>query len=188
MITAIVEWGEGKESISTGYLFGKVEFTQYSPEAPVKVYLRIEGLPDGIHGFHIHEKPLEDTEGDVMDCCDKLGGHFNVGDKWSLENQSGTRHGNGMNYAKGEKMECHNGDLCNNIMVDDNFCELSFVDYKISLYQEDERCVVGRSIVIHEGEDDMGLAEYEDEKKNIDKYITGNAGKRIACGNITLVL
>ena len=25
---------------------------------------------------------------------------------------------------------------------------------------------------------------YFDEKKEIDKFITGNAGKRIACGNI----
>ena len=91
MLTAIVEWGENKKSISTGYIFGKVEFTQYSPESNVKVYLRIEGLINGVHGFHIHEKPLEETEGDVMECCDKLGGHFNVGEKWSLENQSGTR-------------------------------------------------------------------------------------------------
>ena len=181
MLTAIVAWGENKKSISTGYIFGKVEFTQYSPESNVKVYLRIEGLPDGVHGFHIHEKPLEDTDGDVMDCCDKLGGHFNVGEKWSLENQSGTRHGDGLS---GEK--CHTGDLCNNIVVDDNFCELSFMDPKISLFEEDERCIIGRSLVIHQGEDDMGLVEYEDEKKNADRYITGNAGRRIACGNIMI--
>ena len=27
---------------------------------------------------------------------------------------------------------------------------------------------------------------YSEEKKEIDKFITGNAGKRIACGNILL--
>ena len=129
MLTGIVEWGEDKKSISTGYIFGKVEFTQYSPEAPVKVYLRIEGLPDGVHGFHIHEKPLEDTDGDVMDCCDKLGGHFHAGKKWSLENQNGTKHGNGIQIVEGKKTECHTGDLCNNIAVENNFCELSFVDW-----------------------------------------------------------
>jgi len=31
-----------------------------------------------------------------------------------------------------------------------------------------------------------GLFEFEDQKKNIGKLITGNAGKRIACGNIEL--
>ena len=125
---------------------------------------------------HIHEKKLEDTEGDVMDCCDKLGGHFNVGEKWSPENQSGTPHGqNG-----------HNGDLCNNIYSDGELCEKMFLDSKISLFPEDERNVVGRSIVIHENPDDLGLPDYQDQKKNIDKLITGNAGKRIACGNIEL--
>ena len=188
MLTAIVEWGQDKKSISTTYLFGKVEFTQYSYDAPVKVYLRIEGLPDGVHGFHIHEKPLEDTEGDVMDCCDKLGGHFHVGEKWSLENQNGTKHGNGIQTSEGEEMECHTGDLCNNIVVENNFCELSFVDTKISLFKDDKRCIIGRSIVIHDEADDLGMAEYDEEKKNIDKYITGNAGRRIACGNISLVL
>lgn len=193
MATAIVEWGEDKKSISVGFIRGKVEFTQFSPQHFVKVYLRIEGLPNGIHGFHIHEKPLDETEGDVMDCCDKLGGHFNVGEKWSLENQSGTKHGNGLSFNSEsglveQKGECHTGDLCNNIVVDDNFCELSFIDPKISLFQDDENCIIGRSLVIHQGEDDMGLIEYQDEKKNVDRYITGNAGRRIACGNIELKL
>ena len=171
MITAIVEWGEGKESISTGYLFGKVEFTQYSPEAPVKVYLRIEGLPDGIHGFHIHEKPLEDTEGDVMDCCDKLGGHFNVGEKWSPDNPLGTPHGQ------------HNGDLCMNLHFEQGMVQTKFWDDKISLYPG-EKCIVGRSLVIHENEDDLGQGIYDDENLENESKMTGNAGGRIACGNI----
>ena len=174
MLTAIVEWGENKKSISTGYIFGKVEFTQYSPESNVKVYLRIEGLPDGVHGFHIHEKPLEDTDGDVMDCCDKLGGHFNVGEKWSLENQNGTKHGPGG----------HNGDLCNNIYVKNNYVEKYFNCNNISLFEEKKEYIIGRSIIIHEDKDDCGLIDYDDENKNIERFITGNAGKRIACSNI----
>ena len=181
MLIAMTEWGENKKSISTSFIKGKVEFSQREKGQPVMVYLRIEGLPDGVHGFHIHEKPLEDTEGDVMDCCDKLGGHFNVGPKWSLESQNGTKHGDGM-YG-----DSHTGDLCNNIVVENNFCETYFMDHKISLFGQDERCIIGRSIVIHEERDDMGIPDYLDDKKNIDKYITGNAGKRIACGNIELV-
>jgi Cu-Zn family superoxide dismutase len=171
---ASVRWGNGENGISTDQIEGHVSFSQQSPDQDVRVYVYIEGLPEGVHGFHVHEKPLEDTDGDVMDCCDKLGGHFNVGEKWSPENQSGTRHGPGG----------HNGDLCNNIYSDGDLCEIAFSDSKISLFPEDERCIVGRSIVIHEDPDDLGLPEYEDKKKNISKLITGNAGKRIACGNI----
>ena len=173
---ASVRWGEGENGISVDQIEGHVTFSQRRPEDGVRVHVKIRGLPVGLHGFHIHEKPLEDTDGDVMDCCDKLGGHFNVGEKWSLENQSGTPHG----------MGGHNGDLCNNIYSDGEDCEVFFIDTKISLFQEDERYVVGRSIVIHEDPDDLALVDYDDEKKNIDKYITGNAGKRIACGNIEI--
>ena len=181
MLIASVIWGENKKAISTNFISGKIEFSQRERNMPVMVYVRIEGLPNGIHGFHIHEKPLEDTIRDVMDCCDKLGGHFHVGEKWSLESQNGQKHGDGIyGYS-------HTGDLCNNIIVSDNYCETYFVDHKISLFKDEENCIIGRSIVIHEDRDDMGIPEYLDEKKNTDKYITGNAGKRIACGNIEIV-
>ena len=66
--------------------------------------------------------------------------------------------------------------------------EYNFTDTKISLYEKDEKCIIGRSIVIHEDPDDLGLPDYLDPKKNTQKFITGNAGKRIACGNILRVL
>lgn len=175
---AITEWKKGSNSISKHNISGKVLFVQSMPDQPVSVSVLIQGLPDGLHGFHIHEKSLEEMNGSVEECCDALGGHFNVGEKWSLENQSGTKHG-----AFGSE-ERHNGDLCNNIYSYDGFCEKYFIDDKISLFKEDVKYIIGRSIVIHKNRDDMGLNEYSDSKKNIDKFITGNAGKRIACGNI----
>jgi len=178
MITASVKWGENGWGISKHKIKGYVEFYQenYSSDVLVTVYL--VNLSDGYHGFHVHEKSLEEGEklSDVESCCDKLGGHFNVGKKWSLECQSGTKHGkNG-----------HTGDLCNNIFSKNKVCCFSFRDQKISLYQKSKACIIGRSIVIHEKKDDLGLVKYSDEQKNIDKFITGNAGKRIACGNIKI--
>ena len=173
---AEVNW-ENEQSMSVHNISGFVKFTQRSPADDVVVSVEIRGLPEGFHGFHVHEKAIEDFGEDVMACCDKLGGHFNVGEKWSLENKNGTKHG-----IKG-----HNGDLCNNIYSKNGACSRYFKDNMISLYPDDPRCIVGRSIVIHEHMDDMALPTYDDEKKEIDKLITGNAGKRIACGNILLI-
>jgi len=68
------------------------------------------------------------------------------------------------------------------------------VDPLISLYQEDINCILNRSIVIHEKPDDQGLpglkALMQNKKLNKEEeesLKTGNAGKRIACGNIMLI-
>lgn len=52
----------------------------------------------------------------------------------------------------------------------------SLNDTKISL--NGPNSIIGRAVVIHENEDDLG------KKKNKDSLTTGNAGKRIACGII----
>ena len=87
MISEVL-WGEGEKNMSIDNITGFVKFYQENIYEPVTVTVNIEGLPDGFHGFHVHEKAIEDFGDDVMECCDKLGGHFNVGEKWSLENQS----------------------------------------------------------------------------------------------------
>lgn len=167
---AIVVWSKNKNL----KLSGNIRFTQESRKSPVVLNIVLTGIPDGKHGFHIHEKNIEDLEEDATECCEKLGGHFNVGEKWSLENQNGTKHG----------VNGHSGDLCNNLYSLNGRIEKHFMTDKISLFEDDLRCVLNRSIIIHEDEDDCGLLDYVDEGKNINKFITGNAGKRIACGNI----
>ena len=43
-----------------------------------------------------------------------------------------------------------------------------------------ENSVLGRSIVVHKNEDDLGLGNHPDSKT------TGNSGERVACGVIAL--
>ena len=166
-----------KQSISNSPLEGFVSFIQNSIDSPVLVKVYLSGIPEGAHGFHIHEKGMEEIEDcdDVFDCCDKLGGHFNIGEKWSPLTPGGTKHGN------------HTGDLCFNIHSAGGIIDAEFFDQNISLYKAHPGCVINRSLVIHEDEDDQGKGIYRDEEKNKQSLITGNAGKRIACGQICIV-
>lgn len=50
------------------------------------------------------------------------------------------------------------------------------MDKQISL--SGDRCILGRAVVVHEGEDDLGRGGHKDSKT------TGNAGGRVACGII----
>ena len=70
----------------------------------------------------------------------------------------------------------HAGDL-GNITADKNGdCKCIIYDKIIKL--KGKYNIIGRSVVIHEKEDDLGLGNNKESK------ITGNAGKRIACGVI----
>ena len=180
---AIVVWERGTtryNSISEDDMVeGFVMFTQFSRDSAVHVKICLDGLgPERARGFHIHEKGLKnmsELEDDVASCCDRLGGHFNVREKWSPEYPHGTPHGK------------HTGDLCFNIISDEEGkVRTSFMDDKISLYRGDN-CIIGRGLVIHEDEDDRGVGIYEDEKKTDESKKTGNAGKRMACGTIERV-
>ena len=183
MKKAIVLWNkniENKYSMSENSLEGFVFFKQKNNTSPVDVTVYLEGFDDGIYGFHIHEKPMSEIKescSDIHDCCSQLGGHFHVGEKWSPFNPHGTKHGD------------HTGDLCFNIHFIDGKCDFSFKDEKISLYENMRNNVIGKSIVIHEEEDDKGLTLYDEDTeenflKNINRFISGNAGNRIACGEI----
>lgn len=56
----------------------------------------------------------------------------------------------------------------------------SFTDDVISLYGS--RSIIGRGIVVHAAVDDLGLTSHVDSLK------TGNAGGRVACGVVGIVL
>ncbi|XP_055704389.1 uncharacterized protein LOC129802513 [Phlebotomus papatasi] len=134
---------------------GNITFSQPSCTEPTFVEISIEGLPPGPHGFHIHER------GDLSGGCGSTGSHFNP-DK--------LHHG-----APNDEIR-HRGDL-GNVQADQNGRAFtSFSDHVISL--NGLNSVIGRAVVVHEAEDDLGRGNNADSRK------TGNAGGRLACGVI----
>ena len=138
---------------------GKINFTQEKDK--VKVSYNITGLKDGKHGFHVHEY------GDLTDKCNSACSHFNP---------DNTNHG-GRNSK-----ERHVGDL-GNIISKKKLAKGYFYDKIISLIFFSKNCIIGRSIIIHEDEDDLGKGKGEKKEESLK---TGNAGKRLACGVIGL--
>jgi len=118
-----------------------------------KITINVKGLKKNSKlGFHIHEY------GDLRDGCTSVCQHFNP---------NNTVHG-----GKDSKIR-HAGDL-GNIEIDENG-EGVFNVIVSGLYLIDGPYnVAGRSIIIHEKEDDFGQP-------------TGNAGSRVAAGSILLV-
>jgi Cu-Zn family superoxide dismutase len=71
------------------------------------------------------------------------------------------------------------GDLINNLDANSKGeFHFEYDDNLLTLYGENS--ILGRSVVLHEKEDDLGLGGNPDSKK------TGNSGKRIACSIIGL--
>ena len=126
-----------------------------APNTPTLIKGTITGLQPGPHGFHIHEF------GDMSDGCKSMGGHYNPD-----------------NVNHGGLKEGHVGDLENVLADKDGIAKFSIVAERVDLMGD--RSVVGRGIVIHEDEDDLGKGGDAESLK------TGNAGERLACGVITL--
>ncbi|KAL3230214.1 Superoxide dismutase [Cu-Zn] [Nakaseomyces bracarensis] len=137
---------------------GVVTIEQASENEPSTITYEIAGnSPNAERGFHIHEF------GDVTNGCVSAGPHFNPFKK---------THG-----APTDEIR-HVGDM-GNIKTDEHgVAKGSFQDSLIKLIGPTS--VVGRSVVIHAGTDDLGKGDDEESKK------TGNAGPRPACGVIGL--
>lgn len=115
----------------------------------------LSGLSKGDHGMHIHEK------GDPTQCCNKLGDHYNPFNK---------THGDRLSQER------HVGDLSNITFDDNEQCNFSFYDELVKV--SGQYSIIGRSVIIHEKKDDLGLGGNEASK------INGNSGNRIAYGII----
>ena len=110
----------------------------------------IWGLTEGLHGFHIHEF------GDVSDNCAYTGGHWNPQDN---------DHGEFTELSWNR----HIGDIKMIDAAASGATSYYYTDHVSSLYGM--YSVVGRSLVIHAGEDDFGQP-------------FGNAGDKVACCTI----
>ena len=141
--------------LTMGKLKGYILFTETVKGDKVRVTLDLSNVPPGEHGFHIHKT------GDLREGCSSLCAHYNPFNK---------QHGGRL------MKERHVGDLGNIKPNDKGEVKISFLDPLLRL--RGETSIIGRSVVIHEDRDDLGLGGNEESKK------TGNAGKRIACGVI----
>ena len=140
---------------SEGDVKGLVYLKQKSG-GPTEIYGQFTGLEPGLHGFHIHEF------GDLSDGCDSAGGHYNP---------DGVDHGDLENG--------HVGDLGNVEADKSGVAKFKTVAERVDLHGD--RSVVGRALIIHADEDDLGKGGDEESLK------TGNAGERLACGVIRLM-
>ena len=154
-------------------MHGIVTFEQFLDF--IRISFEIFGLTDGLHGFHIHEKPLTlaglhlaADSSPCKECCSHFNGDIPI---LSENNPDGTPHG------------LHLGDLCFNIQSIDGVAIGTFDDHNLSIIPGRNNNIVGRSIVIHADQDDMGIMG-DDGNENIESLITGNAGDRLACANI----
>jgi len=141
---------------------GTVTFTQ-SGDGPTKVVASFTGLAAGKHGFHIHEF------GDTTNGCMSTGPHFNP---------------NGKKHGSPTDEERHAGDL-GNILATADACEWEMEDVQIPL--SGPNSIVGRAVVVHELEDDLGKGDSSEiGTQGKTSCTTGNAGARLACGVIGL--
>mmetsp|Transcript_463 Transcript_463/g.642 ORF Transcript_463/g.642 Transcript_463/m.642 type:complete len:160 (+) Transcript_463:136-615(+) len=134
---------------------GVVEFTPMAStkkDGKTHVTGEVTGLTPGKHGFHIHQF------GDTTNGCASTGGHYNP---------AGAKHGGPTSDDR------HAGDL-GNIEADANgVAKIDIIDEQIPIKK-----ILGRAVVVHEGEDDLGKGGHDDS------LTTGHAGGRFCCGVI----
>jgi Cu-Zn family superoxide dismutase len=135
---------------------GTVTFEQESENSLTTVSWDITGHDaNAKRGMHIH------TFGDNTNGCTSAGPHFNP---------HGTTHGDRVAEVR------HVGDLGNLETDGQGNAKGTVQDKLIKLIGPES--VIGRTVVVHAGTDDLGKGNTEESLK------TGNAGARPACGVI----
>ncbi|RDW70856.1 superoxide dismutase SOD1 [Aspergillus mulundensis] len=135
---------------------GTVTFEQADENSQTTVSWNITGNDaNAERGFHIHQF------GDNTNGCTSAGPHFNP---------FGKTHG-----APEDEVR-HVGDLGNFKTDAEGNAKGSKTDKLVKLIGAES--VLGRTLVVHAGTDDLGRGDSEESKK------TGNAGARPACGVI----
>ncbi|XP_010896750.2 copper chaperone for superoxide dismutase [Esox lucius] len=135
----------------SGCVQGVVRFLQLSQDRCL-IDGTIDGLEPGAHGLHVH------TLGDLTQDCQSCGEHYNP---------------HGRQHGAPRDPERHVGDLGNIVAGPDGRASFRLEDPQLKVWE-----VIGRSLVVDEGEDDLGRGGHSLSK------LTGNSGQRLACGII----
>ncbi|ABI35792.1 superoxide dismutase [Ectropis obliqua nucleopolyhedrovirus] len=139
-----------------GDVTGQVTLYQHTPNHPTQIEGYILNLPRGKYGFHIHEY------GDMSNGCTSAGEHYNPYNK---------------NHGGPNNLDRHVGDL-GNIESVSSTASTHFKIISNMIMLQGPYNVVGRSMVVHAQQDDLGQTDNPLSKT------TGNSGGRIACGII----
>ena len=137
---------------------GTVLFTQLpNQKNSLQIDVDLKGLgKNKKRGFHIHEF------GDLSDKCMSMCAHFNPFKQTHGSLTSSIRHAGDLGNIQSDEM---------------GNAKYSFVAKDISL-KGLKLNILGRGLIIHEDEDDLGKGDHDDS------HITGHAGKRSACAVI----
>ena len=138
------------------HIKGTVEFEERGTKVVIKGNLKSTKYKNSSHGFHIHEA------GDLSDKCMGACAHFNPYNK---------KHGGPTSKER------HVGDL-GNIRFDARGVAKFRMEDSLVKLRGTKANVIGRSVVIHEDPDDLGMGNHSDS------LTTGHAGKRITCAVI----
>jgi Cu-Zn family superoxide dismutase len=138
------------------HIKGIVEFEEKGTKVVIKGNLKSTKYKNSSHGIHIHEA------GDLSEKCMGACGHFNPYNK---------QHGGPTSKER------HVGDL-GNIRFDARGVAKFRMEDSLVKLRGTKANVIGRSLVIHEDMDDLGMGNHNDS------LTTGHAGKRITCAVI----
>eukprot|EP01039_Chlorochromonas_danica_P008283 gene8284-9133_t len=134
-------------------IYGTLILHQAQEEAPTTIDGTIRGLAPGKHGLHIH------VFGDFTEGFVAAGGIFNPF---------------GRNHGAPDDEERMVGDLGNIEADESGIANVNIEDRLVKLIGP--HSIIGRSIIVKEGEDDLGRGGHEFSLS------TGNTGARVAGG------
>ncbi|KAJ3308794.1 Superoxide dismutase [Cu-Zn], partial [Boothiomyces sp. JEL0838] len=138
---------------------GTVKMVQHGRDDRIKITLDVSGLaPNTQHGWHVHDLAVPASQN-----CTASGPHFNPMNK---------THG-----APGDTVR-HFGDLGNFLTDGAGKARITVTDRLLSLFGAQPVNALDRGFVVHQNADDLGRGSAPLS------LTTGNAGARLACGNI----
>ena len=136
--------------LGAGKTEGVIRFVQVDSDSCV-----IDGTIDGLNPLSEHALAIYEC-GDISEGCSSVGDHFNP---------------RNMRHGSPETNERHVGDLGNITTNNLGRAEFKFSDHLVKVSD-----IIGRSIAVAEGKDDLGETDHPLSSVN------GNCGKLLSCG------